>query len=367
MFDIKEWVMNLLSRTVSNTKLTAKFQLVVSDEKSSLRVEAKGDNIAAVKAEGRGLRHSNFQPTGRYAKRGTLLDIIVSPSISGLEVVIGQWGNYEHLNDGSSKTPEIISLNPGVNRVVAPIDGMVYIQSWRAEADAFVDVYGGQAVPTYIKGVTERAEFDLQLSKWASAPFIELIGESVLANFQYAMAVRNLEATPTDLDRRIAMMDEVVAHTNAFCGLSRQATDFSHKASHFIYIANPDTGAGYASAEPHRITFPVSTGAGSHLLVGPEDDQWGLYHEVGHTYQLNEITWAGLGEISVNIYGLAVQEAMGYPNYLDVPSTHEAVQAFRETPIAERNFAGIKNDRLKVLMFDQLRRGFGANFYAQLF
>lgn len=360
-------VMAISLRTTSNTVIRHALQLVVSDEKSSLFAHAKGDNYTRVKAEGRGLRHSNYQSTGRYARKGSKLDITVSPSVSGLEVVIGLHGQYINHNGGISATPVILALNPGANCIVAPVDGMIYIQNRNLDQGAAVEIYGGQPVPTFIKGISRRETFDAQVKAWSTAPFVELVGDYVLVSFQYATAVSNLTATPTDLDRRITMMDEVVIHMNAFCGLSNHAIDFAHKSSHYIYIVNPDTGAGGAYASPLYISFHNSGGLVKNLLVRPENNQWGLYHEVGHTYQMNEITWSGLVERSVNLYAVAVQEALGYPNYLDESTVYPAVMAFRETPIAERDFARITNGRLKVLMFDQLRRGFGAHFYAHLF
>ena len=310
--------------------------------------------------------HSDFQPTGRFAKKGTVLNVILSSSNTALEIVFGQYWEHANLNEGQEIDPISITLNHEVNRVIAPIDGMVYIQNKSATVEACVEIQGGQPVPTYIKGVTVRADFDEQLTRWSASPFIELIGDYVLANFQYAMAVQALTATPVNLDRRIAMMDEVVAHTHVFFGLSKNAIDVAYKSSHRLYIANPDTGPGYASASNYHITFQNDTGAGKHLLVGPENDQWGFYHEVGHTYQMDEMNLGGLGEITNNVSSVYVQEIMGYPNYLDEASTKTNVMKFRETPIAERNFGGITNGRLKVFMFDQLRRGFGSNFYGRL-
>ena len=354
-------------RTISNIAIRKTLQLEVSVEKSSLFAHAKGDNYTRVKAEGRGLRHSNYQSTGRYARKGSTLDITVSPSVSGLEVVIGLHGTFIHHNNGINTKPVIVALSPGANRIVAPVDGMIYIQNRNLDQDATVEIYGGQPIPTYVKGVTRRETFDAQVRAWNTAPFIELVGDYVLANFQYATAVPRLAATLTNLDRRITMMDEVVIHMNAFCGLSSHAIDFAHKSPHYVYIVNPDTGAGGASAHPLYLSFHNSGGLVRNLLVGPESNQWGLYHEVGHTYQMSEITWLGLVEKTVNLYAVAVQEALGYPNYLDEPGVYSVVMAYREIPKAERDLSTMKSDKLTVLMFDQLRRGFGANFYARLF
>lgn len=348
---------------VSSFEQNTRMQLVVTEHKSTLRAAALGSAESAWSTEGRRSYHSNFQPTGRYVRRGTVLTVTVEPSIIGLELVIGLYGEYANHNDGQAAGRQQVVLEPGENRVEATFDGMVYIQNRIASQAAIVEVYGGQPVPTYIKGVTDRADFDVQLSSWTTAPFFELIGEYVLADFQMVLA----NSLPgLDLDRRIGLMDSVVALTNALYGLSKSALDAAHKSSHRIFIVNPDVGIGWASAGDYRITFQNSTGAGRSVLAGPENDQWGFSHEVGHTYQMKEFSYSGAIEVTVNISALAVQEAQGYPNRLDTESIRNAVASFRQTPIAERSFYAAGSGWVQLLMFDQLRRGFGTEFYAHL-
>lgn len=348
---------------ISSTHLTAHTDLLVSELTSSLHVIPLEHASIAARKEGRAYYHSNLQPTGRYAKKGTLLNITVSPSVYGVELVIGLYGEYANQNDGKSISLVSFTLNPGENEFSSPIDGMVYIQNRISGITAFVEVYGGQPVPTFIKGVTTREQFDEQLTKWAKAPFIEMIGQYIIADFQTSIVAPHLNNS-IDLERRITMLDNVVALTNKLYGLSYNATNTDKKSFHRIYIANPDTGPGGASATNYRITFQAS--AGLKLLIGPENDRWGYYHEVGHTYQMKEINWPGMGEVSVNIPALAVQEAMGFPNYLDGSATLNKVKAYREIPISERDFSKISDVWLRLMMFDQLRRSFGAHFYAHL-
>lgn len=347
----------------SPNHLTAHTDLIVTDLKSTLHALPLQNATTALVTEGRRFYHSNLQPTGRYAKKGTLLTIIVTPSFHDIELAIGLYGEYAAHNDGKSTSLVTIPLNPGVNEVLSPIDGMVFIQNRFSDSAAYIEIYGGQPVPTYIKGVTTREQFDEQLITWANAPFIEMIGEYIMADFQSVFVVPYLNKSH-DLERRVTMLDDVVAVTNKFYGFSKQATDIDHKSRHRIYITNPDTGPGSASAGDYRITFQAS--AGRKLLTGPEDDRWGYYHEVGHTYQMKELNWQGMIEVTVNLSSLAVQEAMGFPNYLDGSATINKVKAFREIPIAERNFGTISDVWLRLMMFDQLRRSFGEHFYAHL-
>lgn len=347
----------------SASECNVPLQLVVTAQKSTLRAEALGSAEEAYKMEGRYKYHSHFQPSGRYVRRGTVLTVTVEPSVRGLELVIGLYGQYAKHNDGKVTGRQLVALNPGQNRIEALVDGMVYVQNRIYNTPATVEIYGGQPVPTYVKGVTSRADFDVQVETWNTAPFFVLVGEYVLFDVQMVLAT---SLPGLDLDRRIEMMDSVVATTNALYGLSKYANDAAHKSAHRIHIINPDVGPGYASATDYHITFQNATAAGRHLLAGPENDQWGFYHEVGHTYQMKEFNYRGAIEVTVNIPALAVQEAQGYPNRIDSVSVRNAVAQFRETPIAERNFLGLTNGWVQLLMFDQLRRGFGADFYARL-
>ena len=42
-----------------------------------------------------------------------------------------------------------------------------------------------------------------------------------------------------------------------------------------------------------------------------EKDGWGKWHEVGHLHQQEPWKWSKVREVTVNIYSLAVQKALG--------------------------------------------------------
>ncbi len=47
------------------------------------------------------------------------------------------------------------------------------------------------------------------------------------------------------------------------------------------------------------------------------DNEWGIWHETGHTHQQYSWTWDSIGEISVNLFSLYVQEKFGLPSRLN--------------------------------------------------
>ncbi|PQP78133.1 hypothetical protein C6B38_07985 [Spiroplasma sp. ChiS] len=58
--------------------------------------------------------------------------------------------------------------------------------------------------------------------------------------------------------------------------------------------------------------FHNSANAGKDLFLNPLNDQWGLWHETGHTYQTEQYKWTDLTEVTVNISALFIQEKSNY-------------------------------------------------------
>ncbi|MBH8622814.1 M60 family metallopeptidase [Spiroplasma sp. hyd1] len=138
------------------------------------------------------------------------------------------------------------------------------------------------------------------------------------------------------------------------------------KHQQYIHIANPDTGAGYASATNYHITFQNDTSAGADLFTSTSNNQWGLWHEIGHTYQTPQYQWNGLTEVTVNISALYVQQKLFNANRLDTPSQITKIKDHFAQSDQQRNFDDISDLFTKLAMFWQLQMAFGNNFYPTL-
>lgn len=330
---------------------------------SVLQAEPQGDAATASRLENRQLSHSGHQPLGRFVRKGQVLTVKVDGE-SSISIAIGLFGSHAGLNDG--KALDRHDLTPvaagSTAQVTAALDGMVYVVH-RGTIPVQVTVHGGQPTPTLILGATSKAEFDAQMNRYPDAPFALLAGKRIFGEFHYALIKRHLAlVTP----QRIASWDRVLELTNEVYGLVDNASGVARKAPHRVYIANPDSGPGYASAGQHRITFQDATGAGSALFTSPVSGQWGLWHEIGHTYQTRQYQWENTGEVLVNISSLAVQERLGFGNRLDSGALRRQLADFQRQPVSMRRYADIKDLFLRVLMFDQLRRAFGEHFYPRL-
>ncbi len=334
--------------------------LVVTDAVSQLVLRVQPPAADALVLENRGYAHSDFQPTGRYARAGD--ELRLTTEYGAAELAVGLWGVHAGHNGGADVGVTVVpGSGEGGATVASPRDGMVYVVHSGATAQS-AQVTGGSAVPTFISGRTSLVDFEEQLAERSTAPFVELIADHVFGDFRFSTVAPYADRVP----RAVADWDMVVAETNRVYGLRSDYGGVAHKYAHRIHITNPDTGAGYASATHFRITFQNDTGAGDDLFRLDRNALWGLWHEIGHTYQAPQYTWTGLGEVTVNISSLAIQEAGGWTSRLDASKYRSMLAEFRRTPQESRSYDGITDEFLKVLMFDQLRRAFGEDFYPRL-
>ncbi|MCS5506574.1 M60 family metallopeptidase [Curtobacterium flaccumfaciens] len=327
-------------------------------------MRALGDPERTRDQERRWFRHSVDQPTGRFAQKSDRLTVSVPAGVTGLAIRIGQFGVYSALNGGKELEPSVQPLQPGVNSIVAPQDGLVSLQDTTPAGarTTHVVVTGGTAVPTFVKGSTTSSAFDAAV-RASKAPFAVMIGDRVVAEMQRPTVLSELRAGTAE--QQVAQLDRTVDLADASWGLSRSGPGQSGRPAQRVLIASPDRSGGYANATHGRVTFQVDTGAAGEILNGAPAAQWGFWHEVGHTYQPDFVNWEGLAESTVNITSLYVQQHLGFRNRLDDDERQPDVDAFFAQPAADRQF----NDAdgwVKLLMFDQLSRAFGEDFPARV-
>ncbi|ROP74834.1 M60 family metallopeptidase [Curtobacterium sp. PhB115] len=310
--------------------------------------------------EGRNMRHSGLQPTGRFVRSGQTITVQVPSGAPTMRVETGLIGPYAAFNGGAEVGITAADLTAGRNEVTADRDGMVFLSSTAPSGSATVTVSGGTTVPTFVTGQTSNAEFAAEVERFPDAPMATIVGERVFGDFQ----ARTVPTMSGDLASRVEDWDRVVQVTNEHHGLLDDAVGAARKAPHRIYIASPDSGAGYANASHDRIMFQVDTAAASELFTMRASGLWGFWHEVGHTYQPPAYNWKGMVEVVNNVSALDVQHRLFGANRLDGQQT--AIAAFFARPVEARSFADEDSVWARLLMFDQLRRAFGQQFWPAL-
>lgn len=323
-------------------------------------VHGLGAAAAAASAEGRRYAHSDLQPVGRFVHAGEELTVTVPQGAPVTAVAIGLIGPYAAHNDGTDVGYLRTPVQPGLNTVTADRDGMVALVGTTAGGSATTTVSGGEPVPTYVRGQSTAETFAADLERYADAPFVEVVSDRMFGDFQKPKTGAVIAAD--DLAARTANWDRVVELTNATYGLSDDAVGTSHKHRHRIHIVSPDSGAGYANASGSRIMFQVSSGAATNLFRAPASGQWGLWHEIGHTYESPINSFPGTAETITNISSLAVQDGLGFGSRWD-----ESAAVFEQYFASSDREWVAAHDRIRLLAWEQLRRAFGDAFLPRFF
>lgn len=341
-------------------------RLVVERTHSIVPVRARGDAERARMAEGRRFRHSAHEPTGRFVTAGEQVTVTVPDGVSGLVARFGMFGVHAGLNGGEDVGTTEVALQPGTHTVTAPLSGSLQIRDTAPEASrtTTVRVDGGRAMAVAVEGETSEAQWAERM-RTSDAPIVELVGSNVLVQVQKHLAQRHLLDAGIEVNPRIRMMERVIDRTDALFGLDRAGIGTAHRADQRILITNPDSGPGQASATHDRLSFHNQHGAMQALLTGRPSDKWALWHEVGHTYQPDWMLWAGLNEVTVNIPSLVNQEREGAPSRIDTPAVRAKAAAYFALPQDQRDLDQ-QDEWLRLLVFDQLRRAFGEDFYARM-
>ncbi|MDQ7982593.1 MAG: M60 family metallopeptidase [Spiroplasma sp.] len=337
----------------------------------------QGDVNLNTKKSNTWLNHSEFTPTGIFVLNNiTELNIFCPKTEDNVYAVIGQWGSYKSLG-GEEITPIKISLKPNqitkITNWSSLTNGMLYIsnQSEKNYLEVLITVKDGIKIPTFNVNETTPQAFNEQLNLgWT--PFVELVGKNVFATLQYDLAYdlwSNNLAAINKINQVINMWDCSYEISNHVSGLSLNGSGLTKKYHNMIHITNPDHSTAwnvYAYATNYRITFPYDSGAGFHLFTNPIVDQWGLWHEIGHTYQNLDYMFDGFQEVTVNINAFFIQEEFGFRNRMFERS---------ETIWAIKNYINSTNpnkyiEELDVWgrlgLFLQLHMGYGKEFFPKL-
>nr|BFF16122.1 hypothetical protein GCM10025699_74250 [Microbacterium flavescens] len=337
-------------------------RLSEDDASTTVLIHGIGSAAAEQVRENRSYRHSDLQPTARFARAGDRLTITVPDGAPRMTVGIGLTGVYAAHNGGVEKGLWRADLHPGTNELTAPQDGMVHLISTADGGSADVVVVGGEPVPAFVQGRTTTAQLHSEMDRLASAPFVQIVGDRFFGDFQKPTTGPYIAAADTAL--RVSELDDFIRITNDTYGLSDDGTGVARKAPHRIYIASADSSSGYANASNDRIMFQVSSGAAADLFRSPRWDQWGFWHEVGHTYQTPTFNWNGLGEVLVNLSALHIQSDYGWTTRLD--GQVAAYDRIFAEPVDDRDFQAQGSVWGRLFFFDHLRRAFGDDFYPRV-
>ncbi|GIX58514.1 wall-associated protein precursor [Bacillus paranthracis] len=295
------------------------------------------------------------EPTGIYAKPNEEMKIKIKGDKS-IKAFIGT-----HAYD--EEDPKEFDLTPGENVISSPVGGILYFYNPNNQGDITAEVTnGGSHFPLFILGKHTKKDWDEMLKKYENPYAVELRGESSLITSSYDAVQDYMKNTdPTEL---LKLHDQIIRIENKISGLSEESVGVAKAPKHYVqFVENryPEEG-DWMNAYYYRTSYVKN--AMKYVLDSKElkTDGWGPWHEVGHLHQQAPWEWEDLGEVTVNIYSLAVQTKFGYQTRLEEEERYKAAFAYLGQTDAQEKM----NEFEKLVMFWQLHLAYGDQFYPKL-
>lgn len=295
------------------------------------------------------------EPTGIYAKPNEEMKIKIKGDKS-IKAFIGT-----HAYD--EEDPKEFDLTPGENVISSPVGGILYFYNPNNQGDITAEVTnGGSHFPLFILGKHTKKDWDEMLKKYENPYAVELRGERSLITSSYDAVQDYMKNTdPTEL---LKLHDQIIRIENKISGLSEESVGVAKAPKHYVqFVENryPEEG-NWMNAYYYRTSYVKN--AMKYVLDSKElkTDGWGPWHEVGHLHQQAPWEWEDLGEVTVNIYSLAVQTKFGHQTRLEEEERYKAAFAYLGQTDAQEKMDEFE----KLVMFWQLHLAYGDQFYPKL-
>lgn len=293
------------------------------------------------------------EPTGIYAEPNEEITIDIKGTQS-IQAFIGT-RSYDE------KDPEEFDLKPGKNVISSSRGGILYFYNMNNDGEVTASVTnGGSHFPLFILGKHTKKDWDEMLKKYKDPYAVELKGERSLITTTYDSVQKYMKNTdPTDL---MKLHDKIIRLENAVAGLSEDSVGVAKSPTHYVqFVEKRKPAKGDFMFAKHYHTGYIPTAMNRVLDIEVlEKDGWGPWHEVGHLHQQEPWKWSKVREVTVNIYSLAVQKALG--NQLEMDEHYKNSFEYLEKPKAERFIDDIN----PLTMFWQLNVVYGEHFYPRL-
>lgn len=312
-------------------------------------------------------QHNEMQATGYYVAPNSSItvDVGMSAGTTSARLVVGT-----PYKDNIRPDRQFFTLQEGKQTfTVDQYGGLVYIiysaNDYNSSGEITVTFEAGfVAVPYFQKGKTTHEQWvkTLNLRKDSTEDVMFVSDHTILiAKMDQAYQFKD-EDQQLIVDR----LDAIISYSNYISGLSgNQGVHAIPFNKHLITVRDAASG-GYMLAAI-SIAYTESL---SYRMLQPHYlsniNGWGIWHEVGHTYQQKAWTWENMGETTVNVYALAVERKFGLAqSRITTNNSWGKLASYFQKPLADRNYNEGDND-LKLIMFHQLGLAFGDELYIKL-
>lgn len=329
---------------------------------AGIPISALPDEEAEQQRLGRSFSLAGFQPTGRAVPSDTELVVEVDRPGPHVELVIGAPGFG----------PSDLRVHPLTEPRTTLTDaegGPLHIRHTGQVTDDPVLVSfgpGAREIPFHRLGQP--------LDAWEDA--LDAADDNAVVQLASERAVLTLTAESArsqlrgDIDELLRTYDEIIDVEDAISGESDE--DSTDGRSPLLYYLSPGAAGDDPNATHYRVQYPVDS-LERILTVDGLRSGWGIWHEFGHMHQQSAWEWDAVTEVTVNIYALAAQRHFGEPSRLS--SEFDTAADFLALPNDLRDYDTLDATEPPIadgsvftmlVMFEQLRLGYGDDFYPSL-
>ena len=308
-----------------------------------------------------------WHSTGLYAAPGELVTVTVPAEVAaagGFRVRVGAHSDRIWHGSEWTRMPEIsrrFPISASKTLVANAFGGLIYVEV-PTDADpesVTVEIEGAVAAPLFVLGETAPAVWRDEI-RHAPAPWAEIAGRNMVVTTD-AREVRDLDDPAAVAEAWDRVLD-LSAELGAWPSHARTSPE--------RFVVDRQISVGYMHAG-----YPLM----AHLdqqanLVNTKhlrsECNWGFYHEVGHNHQVDDWTFDGTVEVTVNLFTLYVYEFLcGIP----VAENERGSAAFRAAQMARYDFDDPDFEQWKrepflaLVMYEQMQQAFGWDAYRQVF
>ncbi|AAU15487.1 wall-associated protein [Bacillus cereus] len=313
----------------------------------------KGDVEGMRELHQRGMSFSPYEPTGIYVKP----DEEVVIQVEGTQQIKAYIGTYSY----EKEEPKQFNLHPGENKISSSNGGLLYFYNYHNTGEVVAKVKkGGTPNPLFILGKHTTKDWKRMLAENLDPYAIEMKGENSLLTMHPETVAEHLKQE--DPAALLKKHDEIINIEHKISGLSKDGAGVANQGKHSIHFVEDWYTDDYMYATYYRTAYSKGNLESVLNLEELTNDGWGPWHEVGHQHQQETWLWDGLGEVTVNIYSLAVQTTFGHKTRLEQEGRYEAAFAYLGKPDAQEKM----NEFEKLVMFWQLHLAYGDQFYPNL-
>ncbi|MCC2344348.1 M60 family metallopeptidase [Bacillus anthracis] len=313
----------------------------------------KGDVEGMRELHQRGMSFSPYEPTGIYVKP----DEEVVIQVEGTQQIKAYIGTYSY----EKEEPKQFNLHPGENKISSSNGGLLYFYNYHNTGEVVAKVKkGGTPNPLFILGKHKTKDWKRMLAESPDPYAIEMKGENSLLTMHPETVAEHLKQE--DPAALLKKHDEIINIEHKISGLSKDGAGVANQGKHSIHFVEDWYTDDYMYATYYRTAYSKGNLESVLNLEELTNDGWGPWHEVGHQHQQDTWLWDGLGEVTVNIYSLAVQTTFGHKTRLEQEGRYEAAFAYLGKPDAQEKM----NEFEKLVMFWQLHLAYGDQFYPNL-